>query len=289
MRRFVWTIAFLPILFLFSGCDFEPHVPVEMTSMSQSHPLGKEKSLDANIRFDIGSLEIFGEKSSAAYSVDLEYDKGSYQPELHYDPLSGGDEGRLSFKLESTHRAGIRNERHRNRLRLGLTNSVPIRINVNTGVGDARLNLSGLKVSHLDLECGVGGAKISCYDPNPVACDRIRIRNGVGSMEAVGLGNLNFHELDFEGGVGGANLDFTGKWEQDAQVRVQVGVGGVNLRMPRDVGIRVEAEKHFLSGLHLDGFSKRDGFHYSDNYDKAKTRISVQVTTGVGGFKISWI
>ena len=289
MKRYVWILGCLPILFLFSACDFEPHVPVEMTSMSQSHPLGKEKSLDANIRFDIGSLEIFGEKSSAAYAVDLEYDKSSYQPELRYDPPSGGDEGRLSFKLESTHRAGIRSERHRNRLRLGLTNSVPIRINVNTGIGDARLNLSGLKVSRLDLESGVGGSKISSYDPNPVVCDRIRIRNGVGSMDAVGLGNLNFRELEFEGGVGGANLDFTGRWEQDAEVRVQVGVGGVNLRMPRDVGVRVEAERHFLSGLHLDGFSKRDGYHYSDNYDKAKIHISVRVTTGVGGFKISWI
>jgi predicted membrane protein len=108
-------------------------------------------------------------------------------------------------------------------------------------------------------------------------------------MDAVGLGNLNFRELDFEGGVGGASLDFTGDWKQDAQIKIQVGVGGVNLRVPRDLGVKVDAEKHFLSGLHLERFVKRDSQYYSENYDKAKFRVSIRVATGIGGFKITWI
>ena len=39
---------------------------------------------------------------------------------------------------------------------------------------------------------------------NEVACNRIHLENGVGSMEAVGLGHLNFESFHFEGGVGGA-------------------------------------------------------------------------------------
>ena len=204
----------------------------------------------------------------------------SYQP---------GAEGQLSFTLESTHKLGIRSERQQNRLRLGLTGAIPVKLNINTGVGDARLALSGLKISELELESGVGGSRISSYEPNAVACDRVRIKNGVGSMDAVGLANLNLRDLEFEGGVGGANLDFTGEWKQDAEIRVQVGVGGVTLRMPRDIGVRVEAEKHFLSGLHLEGFTHRDNYYYSENYDKAKYRVSVRVETGVGGFRITWV
>ena len=108
-------------------------------------------------------------------------------------------------------------------------------------------------------------------------------------MEAVGLGNLNFRELEFEGGVGGADLDFTGQWKQDAQVRIQVGVGGVSVRMPRDLGVEVDAEKNFLSGIHLDGFVKRNYHYYSENYDTAKVRVFMRVTTGVGGFRINWV
>lgn len=285
MKRLIWS--FIPLAFLFSGCDFERRLPAEMSSLSESRPLGNEKSLDANVRFDIGSLEITGQKSSNLYSMDLEYDKSSYQPEIHYE--SAGEEGTLTFKLESTHKMGIRSERQNNRLRLNLNDSVPLKLSVNTGVGDARLSLSGMRISRLELESGVGKSTLSTYDPNPASCDLVRIKNGVGSIDAVGLGNLNFRELEFEGGVGGANLDFTGQWKQDADVRIQVGVGGVNVRMPREIGVRVEAEKHFMSGLHLDGFDKRDAYYYSENYDKAKTRVTVRVATGVGGFRISWM
>jgi len=174
-------------------------------------------------------------------------------------------------------------------MRLGFTDSLPLNLSVNTGVGDARLSLSRLKVARLDMESGVGGSKLSAYDPNPIECQSIRIRSGVGSMNAVGLGNLNFRALDFEGGVGGASLDFTGDWKQDAQITIQVGVGGVNLRVPRELGVKVDAEKHFLSGLHLERFVKRDSQYYSENYDTAKFRVSIRVVTGIGGFKISWV
>jgi len=286
MKKLLWLLC-MPMAFVISGCDLEERIPAEMVSLNQKQPLGTEKSLNADIRFDIGSLEVTGQKDSNLYSMDLEYDKASYQPSVQYEAL--GEEGRFTFKLESTHKVGIRSERHNNRLRLSLADSVPLKLSVNTGVGDARLSLSGMKVSRLELESGVGGSKISDYEPNPVSCDLIRIKNGVGSIEAVGLGNLNFKELQFEGGVGGANLDFSGQWKQDADIRIQVGVGGVNVRMPQDVGVRVEAEKHFLSGLHLDGFNKRDAYYYSDNYDKAKTRVTLRVATGVGGLKISWL
>ncbi len=269
-----------------AGCRIEDRVPAEMVSMTQSQPVGAEKSLRADIRFDIGSLEVSGDRAAQLYSMDLEYDKSSYQPSVHYQP---GDEGQLSFILESTHRLGLRSERQQNRLRLGLTGTLPVELNINTGVGDARLALSGLKISGLELESGVGGCRLSSYEPNPVSCERVRIKNGVGSMDAVGLANLNLRELAFEGGVGGANLDFSGEWKQDADIRIQVGVGGVTMRIPRDVGVRVEAEKHFLSGLHLDGFTHRDGFYFSENFDKAKRRALVRVETGVGGFRISWL
>lgn len=285
MKYLFWIPGVVSIL-LMSACGFEERVPAQMISMDQNQPIGKEKSLDADIRFDIGSLEVTGDSRPNLYAMDLEYDKACYQPESRYDT---GEEGRFSFRLQSIHRAGLRSDRQSNRLRLNLTESIPVKLNVNTGVGDARLNLSGLKLERLEIEAGVGASKLSAYEPNPVDCESVRIKNGVGSMDAVGLGNLNFRDFEFEGGVGGANLDFTGEWRQGADVRIQVGVGGVTMRVPRDVGVRVEAEKHFLSGLHLDGFTKRDSYYYSDNYDNAKIRLSVRVVTGVGGFRIAWV
>ncbi len=288
MKHWTWIAAAL-IALPFCGCDFEERVPAEMASLTQSQPLGKEKSISADIQFDIGSLEVSEQKDASLYNLDLEYDKASYKPEIRFEPANAGEEGQLSFKLSSIHKVGLRSEKEINRLRLNFNNTLPLKLGVNTGVGDARLALTGLHISRLELQAGVGGSKLTSYEPNPVQCEFVRIKNGVGSMEAVGLGNLNFRDFEFEGGVGGANLDFSGAWKQDAEIRIQVGVGGVNLRMPRDLGVRVEAEKHFLSGLHLDGFNKRDSYYYSENYDTAKVKVAVRVATGVGGFRISWL
>jgi hypothetical protein len=280
----------LGVVLLMAGCGFEDMEPPEMVSMTQARPLEKEQSLESTVRFDVGSLEITGQETRAPlYSMDLEYDRRGYAPDIQYGASLGGAEGRLSFNLHGTHRMGMRRGSNENRLRLALTDSIPLSLRVATGVGDARLSLSGMKLARIDFESGVGSAKVSAYEPNPIQCEYVRLKNGVGAIEAVGLGNLNFRELDFEGGVGGANLDFTGEWRHDADVRVQVGVGGVTVRMPREIGVRVEAEKHFLSSLQLEGFSRRNASYYSDNYDRAAIRVSIRVATGVGGLKITWI
>jgi hypothetical protein len=287
LMRYIFWHASIAAVLLLSACSLEDRIPAEMVQMDQSRPVGNETSLDADVRLDIGSVEISGETGTKLYAIDLEYDKAGYQPEINYDQ-SGTRAGRLSLRLESSRK--MRSQRHTNRLRLNLTNSMPLRLQVNNGVGESRFSLTGLRLTHLDLEAGVGGAKISSYEPNLAVCDEIRLRNGVGALDAVGLGNLNFRRLDFEGGVGGANLDFSGAWKQDAEVRIQVGLGGVTARIPRGIGVRVSAEKHFLSGLQLDGFRREGGEdYYSENYDRAKVHITVVVQTGIGGFKISWI
>jgi len=287
MRKALWSFSAVLLALPFAGCDLEERVPAEVISVAKSQPLGTEKNLEADIGFDVGSLEVAAEKGTVAYTIDLDYDKASYQEVIGYQQSDGT--GLLKFRLESLHKLGLRSDRHPNRLRLGLTNTIPVKLAINTGVGDARLSLTGLQLTDLDIESGVGGARISAYEPNPVSCNRIRIKNGVGSLDAVGLGNLKFSELDFEGGVGGANLDLTGEWQRDAEIKIQVGVGGVSVKMPRGIGVRVEGQKNFLSGFHLDGFTMRDSYYFSEGYDEARIRVSVRVVTGVGGFKISWI
>jgi hypothetical protein len=285
MKKTSWMLC---SLLLFAGCDFEDRVPIEMASMNQTQPLGKEKSLDTTIRFDIGSLEITGrQKSSALYSFDLEYDKASYSPQAQFDPATTGGEARFSFNLNSIHRHGVRRQRQNNRLNLAFNNSVPLNLQVNAGVGDARLSLSGMSLSRIEFDSGVGGAKLSSYEPNPIPCEYIRLKNGVGGFDAVGLGNLNFRDFEFEGGVGGAKLDFSGEWQRNAEVRIKVGVGGVDVRMPRGIGVKVEAARHFLSGIHLDGFSQRDSYYYSENYETSPIKVLVRVENGIGGIRIS--
>ena len=287
MRKWTWILCVLPF---FTGCVFEPHIPVEMDSISQWQHVKNEKTLRSTIRMDVGTLEISGDgEMDNLYTLDLEYDKSSFESDIQYDTDPAGEEGRFEFKLEGINKPGLKKNGYGNSLRLKFSNSIPMELKVYAGVGNARLSLSGMKLSGVDFEAGVGGAKVSVFEPNAISCDTISLKNGVGSIEAVGLGNLNFRELEFEGGVGGADLDFTGDWKQDATIRIEVGVGGVHLRMPRSLGVRVETAKNFLSGMHLDGFIQSGSDYYSENYDSAPIKAFMKVTTGIGAFKITWI
>jgi hypothetical protein len=287
MKKLAWILSF-PLMF--AACDFQDRLPIEMVTQNQEQPLGKEKTLESTVRFDVGSVEITSErKRESLYSYSLEYDKAGFSPEVQYNSALEGTEGRFNFSLRGNHKLGIHPQRYNNKLLLSISNALPLKLKVMAGVGDARLSLSGLRISGIDFESGVGEAKLSAYEPNAIPCEYIKLKNGVGRLDAVGLGNFNFRQLEFEGGVGGANLDFTGEWKQNADVRIRIGVGGVNVLLPREIGVKVEAEKNFLSGLHLEGFDKQDPYYYSENYGKAAIRISIKVTTGIGGLRVTWL
>jgi hypothetical protein len=286
MRKWIGLLCILPV---FAGCDFEPYIPAEMETIQQSQVYNEEKTLNADVRFDVGELEITcGKEMTSLYTSDLEYDKSGFEPDVQYNSDSTG-EGRFSFSLPRIHKPGLRKEGFSNSLRLQFTDSIPLNLEVDTEMANTRLSLSGLRVSGIVFESGFGSAKLSVYEPNPIECEFVRLKNGVGSIDAIGLGNLNFKELEFEGGVGGADLDFTGNWRQDADVRIQVGIGGVHLRIPRSLGVRLETAKHLFSEDQLEGFIQKGIDYYSENYESALVKVFIRVSTHIGGLKITWI
>lgn len=280
---------FLFLAFVCAGCGVENPLPSEMIAINQSQLLNSEKKLKADITLNIGSIEVSGsDDPQPLYSLDLDYDKANSRPDINYTSNAGGEEGHLSFVLADSAKTGVRDGNQDAKLRINFSNLVPLELKVKTGVGESRLNMSGSQLTSLDFQSGVGSTKLSSYEPNRVTCEYIHIKNGVGEMDAVGLGNLNFRNLEFDGGVGEAKIDFTGEWKQNADIKIQVGVGAVTLKMPRSIGVRVEAPKSFLSGLHLDRFNKVDSYYYSDNYDTAQIRVTIRVATGIGECRISW-
>jgi hypothetical protein len=164
MKTLFWIASILALLVV-SGCDLREVVPAEMVSDTQSRPLGNETGLTAAVGFDIGSLEVAADKSKKLYSLDMEYDKASFQPEVQYETV-GGNEGRLSVKLEGTRKFGLRSERRTNRIRLNLADSLPVQLEVRAGVGEARLSLPTIPIrkSVTVFACGAESAAWTLWD-----------------------------------------------------------------------------------------------------------------------------
>jgi len=60
------------------------------------------------------------------------------------------------------------------------------------------------------------------------------------------------------------------------------GVGGVNLILPRDVGVRVEADSG-LGGVNAEGFNRDGDVYTNDAYGRTDVTLEIRAEVGVGG------
>jgi hypothetical protein len=281
-----------------SACSFEerPAAPEIITNFSDSRPFSGEADFKATINFPIGNIIVEAAPENVLYSLDVDYDSSRFQPEASYQDgrlgfrLSGDrstihlDPGRLQLKIGHGFKSELKN-----RLILRISPKTRLDLTLHAGLGETRINLARLSTRRLDLESGVSSTFIACDTPNPGTCERLHMKAGVGELEALQLGNLNFETMDFEGGIGSSSLDFAGQWRRNASIKVKMGIGELQVRLPREVAAEVNSEKKFLSGLHLESFQQRGSTYFSDNFDSALIRLLFELHTGIGSVSVKWL
>jgi len=87
------------------------------------------------------------------------------------------------------------------------------------------------------------------------------------------------------GGVGTVDLDFGGTWKRDLEVSTRLAIGGLTLRVPDDVGLRLEV-KRVAAGFDHQGLVKRDDGWYSSNWDTAPHKLHVRAETVFGQIEL---
>jgi hypothetical protein len=267
-----------------SGCKFIDNRPERFANLTRSKSIEKEKSLSVKLNYGVGEMIIMPADEKTLYKVDLEYDASRVTPSVDYDSL--GDRGTLDINVKGSATPMGKLKGHR--LDLQLTTAIPIELDLKTGVSESRIDLSKFQIKRLSLESGVGQTSVSFDKVNPVVCESMEIKAGVGEFRVVGLGNANFTDLSIKSGVGETRLDFTGDWRRDAEVEIKMGIGELVAILPRDLGVEVSGGESFLSSLHLESFHRSGDLYRSDNYDTAKHRMRLHIKTGIGSLKVRW-
>jgi hypothetical protein len=95
------------------------------------------------------------------------------------------------------------------------------------------------------------------------------------------LSGMAVRRLDVDIGAGELQIDLTGPWDQDLDARIQGGVGEATVRLPREVGVRVQATGG-LGGINAQGLRKEGGYYVNDAYGKSDVRLRISVTGGIG-------
>ena len=118
-----------------------------------------------------------------------------------------------------------------------LPQDVRLDLELEIAQGGAQVELGGLWLTTAELEFNQGGFQLEIGEPLRQPMERLTIYGSMGGFSASKLGNASPRELDIDFRMGGMDLDLRGHWVQDADVSISFGMGGGNVRLPKDVEI----------------------------------------------------
>jgi len=235
------------------------------------------------VQYPVGRLTVRSTKEPVLYSMQLRYDEDRMRPLHSFDSLSR----RLTVGFDADRLRGrnARDNWEETELTLSLSESVPLDVAMEIGAAEARLDMGGLAITRLRVETGAAEARLDFSEPNKTRMRRLDVQLGAADFVIRNLGNANVASIRVDGGVGKVNLDFGGDIKDDVTVDANVALGKLALRLPREVGVRVDV-KRVIAAFDHHGLTRRGDSYYSDNWDEAKVRMRVRAETVFGAVEI---
>lgn len=277
LRRFAVSLLLVPTLPLVAAAQDAPL----WRSVDVSRQLRDTLPQRIRVQYGSGRVELRGTSTPLLYAMHLRYDEARSVPVHRYD----ADQHSTVLGLESRPGAPRNRGRESGELRLDLPQSVPLDLELEFGGTQARLELGGLSLTSVRLECGATDAVLSFAVPNRTHMRELDVSVGAADFSAVHLANANADQLRVRGGVGSVDLDFSGTWTRDLSVTTRLVVGKLTLRVPDDVGVRVEIQR-VAAGFEHTGLVKRDDAWYSANYERARHKLRVRAETVFGSIEV---
>jgi hypothetical protein len=173
----------------------------------------------------------------------------------------------------------------RNEWELEFSPEIPLEMQFEMGAGKGKLDFTGLQLTALDMDLGAGDFEVRFDEPNEVRMGKLTLDAGASELDVTEIGNASPEEVKVQGGVGDITLDFTGDWTSSADVWITAGIGAVTLRLPDDVGVRVETEGG-LTDIDASGLQRQGDAYVNDAYGEAEIELLVEVTTGIGSLHL---
>ena len=250
-----------------------------------------EQALDVEIGYGAGRLNIEPAEGRMLYQASLRYDARGFQPVADYSNgrlrlgVDGNDNLHLPHDEDGDHEGG--------NMTVRLGRGVPLDLDFEFGAAMAEIELGGLSVRTLDISTGASETRVDFSRPNAIVADRIEFDVGAAQFTATGLGNANVREVRLNGGVAEMTLDFSGDWRGNTHLEADFGLGSLTIRVPRDVGVRVRKET-LLASFEAPRMSRRDGgsddgVYFSDNWNQAQRRLTIDIDGAFGDIVIDWI
>ena len=236
------------------------------------------------VQYGAGRVDVRSTNDPLLYAMHLRYDELRASPVHRHDP----EQRTTVLGLESRGNAfPASSSRHEDsgELRLELPRTIPLDLDMEFGGAQATLELGGLALQSARLEFGAAEGTLAFTTSNRMHMRELEISIGAADFTARGLANANADLIRVRGGVGSVDLDFGGTWTRDLEVSTRLAIGSLTLRVPDDVGLRVEVRR-VAAGFDHAGLVKRDDGWYSSNWDTAPHKLHVRAETVFGQIEL---
>jgi hypothetical protein len=251
---------------------------------------------ELRVKIEIGVADLLMERVQGDNLLEakIHYKTKRGEPRIRYD--RSGDVGYLTIKSPEADNEDEENGKSIRGLNSGdetwelrFSPKVETSFEIEVGLVDGEINMTGLKVNDLSISAGLSDLELTFDEPNPVRMRELAIECGLGDFKAYNLGNANFERARLESGLGSIRADMAGAWKMpEVEMSVEVGLGSARLEIPEALGLEVNADDNFLSSLDLDLAMRevRSGRHRSDNWETAACRLIINADVGLGSLKV---
>ncbi len=258
----------------------------EYRTVRQSRRLDTSAPVTVTVEFAIGRFQVGPASDGRLYHVDLTYVENLFDPSIDYDAARRTLDVRVSETRGNIKARDLKNPRQA--LTLQLHPNVPLDLDLEFGAVKADLALGGLALRRARVETGASETVLSFDRPNAIICDELRLEVGAAKLTTRALGNSRCRAVRFEGAAGQVELDLSGAWpEGEVSVDVSVAFGEVRLRVPPGIGVRLHTER-ILARVDRADLVKQGSAYYSADYERAATKLDIDVSTAVGNVVFEW-
>jgi hypothetical protein len=258
-----------------------PHLntgPTQTLAINEPAPVASVKQVDLAITMGAGKLNLSG-GARGLVEGQVSYNVAEWKPTVTHTGNSVTiDQGQMQNYV-GLPQAGS-NIVNDWQLRLG---STPLALTVNAGAYQGSLSLGGVPLHSLTIHDGASNAKLTFDTPNPESLDILTYATGASTVSLQEPANANTKEIDFTGGAGDYELDFSGQLQHDISATVKSGVSSVRMVVPQGTAAKVNVTGG-LNNVNTDG----NWTHAGDSYTQVAqgATITIKVDMGVGSLKL---
>jgi hypothetical protein len=243
--------------------------------------------LEANLELALGRVETAIAEDGYLFQAEVMLPSGRLRPRFAARRMGGIARVDLNLDDASLSPRGVRRAES-GMWRIYLPGDTPTELSMKLGATQAVIDLTGVPVSNLDLDCGLSRTDLRFESRNPVEMRELNIDAGLSEFRADGLGNARFRRFSFDGGAGRFALDFTGDdLESTSVADIDVGMADLQITLPQGQAVIVETpESPFVSVDVPSGFSRRGGAWRSPEAGDNSRAFRVRVDSGPGRVEV---